>query len=425
MSELRGWQSEALSAWEGNGRRGIIAAATGTGKTRLAIEALRRTAAEGARAAVVVPTRLLQEQWLRELRAARVVPTRRIGTIGGPAPDPNPDHLILVAVMDSARTGGRSLVQHWNGLGVPTMLVVDECHWAGSTHNRQVFEGDATWRLGLSATPERGDDGFDEILEPELGGIVYRYSLKDAMNDGILADLRLVNLLVDLTRAELGEYEGLEARVGRLRGELAQRRPDLFAHADWTVAVAVAAKSEPLAKRLTALLAERRRMLADSSGRFVMVKRLLEAGEFAGRRTIVFNETIRQAEHVADLALSAGLAAAVDHSKMTSRSRAASHARFRSGAAHCLVVVRASDEGLDVPDADQAVITSGTMNPRQRIQRLGRVVRVGGLQPRAISLLARGTAEEVVVAGRDVELLGTGRVRTFVASATALPLKWG
>ena len=425
MSELRGWQLEALGAWEDNGRRGIIAAATGTGKTRLAIEALRRTAAEGARAAVVVPTRLLQEQWLRELRAARVVPTRRIGTIGGPAPDPNPDHLILVAVMDSARTGGRSLVQHWNGLGAPTMLVVDECHWAGSTHNRQVFEGDATWRLGLSATPERGDDGFDAILEPELGGIVYRYTLKDAMNDGILADLRLVNLLVDLTRAELSEYEGLEALIGRLRGDLAQRRPDLFTIADWTVAVAVAAKSEPLAKRLTALLVERRRLLADSSGRFVMVKRLLEAGEFAGRRTIVFNETIRQAEHVAALALSAGLAAAVDHSKMTSRSRAASHARFRSGAADCLVVVRASDEGLDVPDADQAVITSGTMNPRQRIQRLGRVVRVGGLQPRAISLLARGTAEETVVSGRDLELLGTGRVRTLVASATALPLQWG
>lgn len=423
--ELRGWQSEALAAWEGNGRRGIIAAATGTGKTRLAIEALRRTAAEGARAAVVVPTRLLQDQWLRELRSARVVPARRIGTIGGSAPDPSPDHLVLVAVMDSARTGGRNLVQHWNALGLPTMLVVDECHWAGSQYNRQVFEGDARWRLGLSATPERGDDGFDEVLEPELGGVVYRYSLKDAMDDGVLADLRLVNLLVDLTRAELGEYEGLERRIGQARDELSRRRPELFAHADWTGAVAVAGKAEPLAKRLTTLLGERQRMLAASSGRFVMVKRLLEAGEFAGRRTIVFNETIKQAEQVADLARDAGVLAVVDHSKMAQRSRAASHDRFRSGAAQCLVVVRASDEGLDVPDADQAVITSGTTNPRQRIQRLGRVVRLGGQQPRALSLLARGTPEETVVAGRDLELLGIGRVRTVVASATPLPLQWG
>jgi superfamily II DNA or RNA helicase len=424
VSDLRAWQSEALAAWEDNDRRGIIAAATGTGKTRLALEALRQTIAERARAAVVVPTRILQDQWIRELRAARIVPSRRIGTIGGPAPDPNPDHLIIVAVMDSARTGGRSLVKHWNGLGLPTMLVVDECHWAGSEYNRGVFEGDARWRLGLSATPERGDDGYDEVLEPELGGIVYRYSLKDAMDDGVLADLRLVNLLVDLTRSELSDYQDLERRIGRLQVDLQRKHPELFEHADWTAAVAMAAKSDPMAKRLTTLVGERRRMLARSSGRFVMVKRLLEAGEFAGRRTIVFNETIEQAEHVADLVRQAGISAVVDHSKMHQRDRTASHARFRSGGADCLVVVRAADEGLDVPDADQALITSGTLNPRQRIQRLGRVVRLGGQQPRALSLLARGTPEETVVAGRDLELLGVSRVRTIRMSSDALPTLW-
>jgi superfamily II DNA or RNA helicase len=87
-------------------------------------------------------------------------------------------------------------------------------------------------------------------------------------------------------------------------------------------------------------------------------------------------------------------------------------------------VVRAADEGLDVPDADQALITSGTLNPRQRIQRLGRVVRLGGQQPRALSLLARGTPEETVVAGRDLELLGVSRVRTIRMSSDALPTLW-
>lgn len=424
MSNLRTWQSEALAAWESNGRRGIIASATGTGKTRVAIEALRRAAAEGARAIVVVPTRTLQDQWRRELQTARVVPVRRIGTIGGSDPDPNPDHLVIVAVIDSARTGGRSLVRHWNSLGLPTMLVVDECHWAGSEYNRGVFEGDARWRLGLSATPERGDDGFDEVLVPELAGIVYRYSLKDAMDDGVLADLRLVNLLVDLTRSELNEFELLEQRVERMRSDLAQRHPELFQHADWTGGVALAAKSDPLAKRLFTLVSERRRMLARSSGRFVTVKRLLEAGALAARRTIVFNETIEQAEHVADLARDSNVSVVVDHSKMNQRDRAGSHARFRSGGADCLVVVRAADEGLDVPDADQALITSGTLNPRQRIQRLGRVVRLGGQRPRALSLLARGTPEEHVVAGRDLELLGVSRVRTIHASTGTLPPLW-
>lgn len=425
MRELRPWQVEALAAWEANNRRGIIAAATGTGKTRLAIEALRRTSSEGARATVVVPTRILQDQWLRELRQSRVVPARRIGTIGGPAPDPNPDHLVLVAVIDSARTGSRSLFKHWNGLSLPTMLVVDECHWAGSEYNRGVFEGDARWRLGLSATPERGDDGFDEVLEPQLGGIVYRYSLKEAMDDGVLADLRLVNILVDLTRSEVAEYERLEQKIDSYRADLASTNPELFIHEDWAADVHLAAKTNPRARRLSALAAERRGMLARSSGRFATVKQLLEGGEFAGRRTIVFNETIEQAEHVADLVRAAGVSVVVDHSKMSQRDRDGSHARFRGKGADCLVVVRAADEGLDVPDADQAVITSGTLNPRQRIQRLGRVVRLGGLRPRAISLLARGTPEELVVAGRDLELLGVSRVRTVRMSDGALPELWG
>ena len=425
VAELRIWQEEALAAWESNDRRGIIAAATGTGKTRLALEALKRVADGNGRAVVVVPTRVLQDQWIRELRGARIVPARRIGTVGGTDPDPNPDHLIIVAVIDSARTGVRSLIKHWNGLGFPTMLVVDECHWAGSDYNKGVFEGDAKWRLGLSATPERGDDGFDDVLLPQLGGIVYRYSLKDAMDDGVLADLQLVNLILDLTRGEVDEYERIEQRINALSSELSRKRPDLFVNRDWTTAVALAAKGEPLAKRLSAFVAERRRMLARTSGRFVAVKNLLEFGHFNGRRTIVFNETIDQAEHVADLVRDGGISVAVDHSKMSQRDREANQARFRGGGADCFVVVKAADEGLDVPDADQALITSGTLNPRQRIQRLGRVVRLGGLRPRAISLLARGTTEEEVVAGRDLELLGISRVRTVAAANSDLPSLWG
>ena len=102
---------------------------------------------------------------------------------------------------------------------------------------------------------------------------------------------------------------------------------------------------------------------------------------------------------------------------MPARDRAANHARFRQGGAECLVVVRTADEGVDVPDADQAVIVSGSMNPRQRIQRLGRVVRKGGLAPRAVSLLARGTPEEQLVGGRDLELLGASRVSTLASTS--------
>ena len=424
MLDLRQWQLEALNAWELAQRRGIVAAATGTGKTRLALAALERASSEGARSVVVVPTRVLQEQWLRELRSAKIVPARRIGAIGGPAPNPSPDHLITVAVIDSARSGIRNLMAHWSALRIPTLLVVDECHWAGSNHNRGVFEGDPRWRLGLSATPERGDDGFDDVLVPELGGVVFRYSLKDAMDDGVLADLRLVNLLIDLSAQEIWAYEDLQRRIEAAVEDLRVTDPNLFQQADWTADVALAAKVNPKAKRVTTLIAERRRLLSGSSARFSLVRELIDDGHFFGRRTIIFNETIQQAERVALLARNAGINVAVDHSKMSTSDRAASQSRFRAGSSSCLVVVRAADEGLDVPDADQAVIVSGTLNARQRIQRLGRVVRTGGLPPRAISLLAKGTTEETVVAGRDRELLGVDRVRVLHCRTDQLESMW-
>lgn len=409
MSELRIWQSEALDCWRKNQHRGIIAAATGTGKTRMAIEALREILAVGGRAIVVVPTRVLQQQWIRELRAARLA-GRRLGTIGGSNPDPNPDHLVLVAVIDSARSGARGLLRHWAAASLPTLLVVDECHWAGSAYNRGVFEGAPTWRLGLSATPERGDDGFDDVLVPMLGDVVYRYSLRDAMDDGVLSDLRLVDLLMSMSRVEQSEYDRVEKSLDGLRIQLCRQHPELFAAPDWTAAIAQAVGAIPMAKKLNGLVVERRRLLANSSARLSVIQSLFAQGILEGRRTIVFNETIDQAEHVAALSRQFGVRTSIDHSRMNPREREQNQESFRAGATDAMIVVRTADEGLDVPDADQAIIVSGTMNPRQRIQRLGRIVRLGGTPPRALSLLARGTLEESVIAGRDRELLGLDRV---------------
>ncbi|MFC4605848.1 DEAD/DEAH box helicase [Rhodococcus kronopolitis] len=409
MTELRAWQTDALARWHANGRRGIIAAATGTGKTRMAIEAIRLALDDGARAVVVVPTRVLQQQWIRALRTAGIV-GRRLGTIGGTSPDPNPDHLILVAVIDSARNGVGSLFRHWTSSGRPTLLVVDECHWSGSAHNRGVFDGDPAWRLGLSATPERGDDGFDDVLVPMLGEVVYRYSMRNAMDDGVLSDLRLSNLLIDLPQLEQSEYDRIEAQITASAATLTRQHPELFTSADWTAHIAQAASTIPAAKRLNSLVVERRRLLANNNGRLRAMEYLLDLGVLTSRRTILFNETINQAEHVAQKVRELGIKVSIDHSRLNSRERDQNQEAFRAGATDAMVAVRTADEGLDIPDADQAIIVSGTMNPRQRIQRLGRVVRLGGTPPRAISLLARGTLEESVIAGRDRELLGLDRV---------------
>jgi superfamily II DNA or RNA helicase len=231
------------------------------------------------------------------------------------------------------------------------------------------------------------------------------------MDDGILASLRSYNILCELSRLELVEYSKLEAKIEASQQALAKTRPDLFVDMDWTSHVAQAAKVHPLAARLHALVDERRRMLSSTSGRLAVLRGLFDAGLLVSRKSIIFNETINQAEQVARLAINSGASVSIDHSRLSLRERTRSMEQFRFGASDCLVVVRTAD----VPDADQAVIVSGTMNARQRIQRLGRIVRLGGKPPRAITLLSSGTVEERVIAGRDLELLGAPRVETMSA----------
>lgn len=416
---MRQWQSEALQTWANSGHRGIVAAATGTGKTRLALHAIREATDRNQRIIVVVPTRVLQDQWVRELR--RFGLGRRLALIGGADPSPSPDAPVTVAVIDSARTGAKSLIRHWADAGLETFLIVDECHWAGSQANRALFDAPTTWALGLSATPERGDDGLDEVLVPSLGPVIYTYSLRQAMDDGVLSELQLVNLIVELSAFERGEYSALCRRVDAAEQELRRRRPDLFENEDWGGAVAAAGEGDALAKRLAGLIAERRRLLAKSAVRLAIFRSLVSGGLLTGRRTIVFNESIDQAKQVASLITEAGLRVVEDNSRIAKVDRQSAHERFRSGSAEALVAVRTVDEGVDVPDADQCVILSGTMNARQRIQRLGRVVRLGGLAPRAVSLLAAGTIEEQHIAGRDLELLGQARVRTVRVTREQLP----
>ena len=77
-----------------------------------------------------------------------------------------------------------------------------------------------------------------------------------------------------------------------------------------------------------------------------------------------------------------------------------------------MVAVRSLDEGVDVPEAEIAIIASGSRSKRQRIQRMGRVLRfVEGKQALCVSLLVRGTVEETVTGAGDARLVGPKRVR--------------
>lgn len=416
-AELRSWQSDAMNAWNANNQRGVIEAATGTGKTMVAFAAIaeqHRKHGDRLRVAIVVPTMQLARQWRDGLSQHLFLPRHLIGEQHSTA-DVNwtPDHPILVTVINTARTQLKKVTSQWAREGASTLLIVDECHRAGAESNARIFESSFNATIGLSATPDRDDDGDTTHVYPNLGRPVFSYPLLRALDDEVLAPLCSVNLYVDFTPEEQSRWDATAEALTNAMRSLRWEHPDLdFDSADIFARIGRLAEAEdPAALRVVALLSNRRELLAQSVGRRKCIGALISWLTTNNRKTIAFHETIAGAQKSLSELESRRLRAVLDHSQMKPKDRQESLALFARPTTQVLVAVRSLDEGLDVPDADVAMILAGSRSKRQRIQRIGRVVRPqAGKQALAITVLIRGTPEETVTGSRDESLLGPTRV---------------
>lgn len=168
------WQQEALSAWVFHGRRGIIEAVTGAGKTNLALAAIQdHLTTVGSSVAVIVPTADLLYQWQRAVAAWFGWDLSRIGLSGDGHRDRVGRQAVTVYVAMSAaeRLPIETTVASSAG---PVLLVADECHRYGATGFSRALRAPFASTLGLSATPERQDDGIEEHVIPNIGSVVCR-----------------------------------------------------------------------------------------------------------------------------------------------------------------------------------------------------------------------------------------------------------
>lgn len=414
---LRPWQGDALAAWEAAGRRGVVEAATGTGKTAVALaaaERLRRDHGVSLRVVVVVPTIALATQWRDAMAEELGVPASLVGEVhsGGGADFGSHSH-VMVTVINSARNRLQEQVASWRRVGQQVLVVVDECHRAGSEHNARVVETDATATLGLSATPERSDQGHSSVVYPGIGEPVYRYPVLTALEDGVLAPLKNINLYVDFTPSESADWDQRRRELGQALAVLESRNPGITRDPGrmWKLIAELAREEDPDAMRVVALLARRSELLAGAENRHRCLDAALKWLASNDDRAIVFHERVRRAEMTMEILGSQHVPATLDHSGLKQQDRSIGLDRFRRGLARVLVAVRSLDEGIDVPDASIAVIASGSRSPRQRIQRLGRILRRSGdKEATCISILVRGTADESYVGARDAELVGASRV---------------
>lgn len=377
---LRDWQVAAFAAWAAAGCRGVVEAVTGAGKTRLAIAAVRACLANGGRALVLVPTLDLLAQWRAELR--ELVPDAGVGQLGGGQADDLHDHHVVVATPQSA--AGLPVDRPHGAVG---LLVADEAHRYGAPTWGAALKADFAMRLALTATYERNDDGLVDILGPYFGGVVAEYGFAQAAADGVIAPFDIEFVGVALTGRERSAYDTADRRVRERRHELVAhglpKAPlDLIAAAARLSAQGEGRPHSRVSREIAAArgflsaLRAGRDVAAQAQAKMAVVQRLAPRLAADATRTLVFTDTVAQAEQAARTLRAGGVAAEEIHGDLPRDRRRIRLAQFRNGNLQAVVAPRVLDEGVDVPDAELAVVLAAFRTRRQMIQRLGRVLRL-------------------------------------------------
>ena len=345
----RSWQSEALAAWK-QSLKGIVAVVTGGGKTTFAQMCMQvfNDSYPSGRFLIIVPTLALMDQWYVSLREDLHIQDGDIALYSGEG-RPKSYRLINLMVVNTAR----SLAKHIAESG-DCMLIVDECHRAASDSNALALAGNHTAVLGLSATPEREhDDLFQRVLVPALGPIVFRYDYNQAIEDRVIVPFDLANVSVTMTDEEQRRYDIATKDVARTLRHFKANATSL--------------------DNLKTKMRLRARIATESVQRIPAAIRLAE--QERGGRIIVFHETIQAAETILSILQARTFNATIYHSRLNPVLRRDNLRLYRMGAFDTLVTCRALDEGINIPETNVAIIASSTASSRQRIQRMGRVLR--------------------------------------------------
>ncbi|HEU5370517.1 MAG TPA: DEAD/DEAH box helicase family protein [Ktedonobacterales bacterium] len=366
----RAYQQSAVDAWLRADGRGVVVLPTGAGKTIVAYDAIARL---GVRALIVVPTIELLRQWRAGIITHLRLPRSSVGAVGGGEHSSGP---VTVITYDSAAMKRRRL----EGFG---LLIFDEVHHLPAQSYRTIVEkAQAPWRLGLSATLERADGRHDD-LSALIGPVVFERAAEELSAQKHIAAYKERRIYVDLKPEEELRYETLMAEW---RWYLATRRsqlgngPDMFS--------AIIRRSAFDAEARSALRAhhEARLVAMNAEAKLAAIEDLLR--KHASDKAIVFSEYVGMVERISRQMLIPAITYRTPPAE-----RHAILEGFRSGKITKLVTGRVLNEGVDVPDANVAIVASGSASMREYIQRLGRVLRPKPGEAQLYELISRRTTE--------------------------------
>lgn len=394
--ELRDYQRQAINDWLAASGRGTFAMATGTGKTLTALSAATQASLHVARherpilILVIVPLIDLVEQWRRD---AEWFGFRPAVCYGGTTASQRDD---LKSVFSAARstsgsraemvitTAGsltpqsgkteaehflqRQLLRHDGYL----LVVGDEMHSLGTVPRLAALPGTPTYTIGLSATPRRhGDDVGTEALLDYFGNAVISISIKDAIYKyNALVPYDYYPHAISLTHEEAEKYRAISARI----------------------AAAFAAGDE---ERADQEIRRRTRLTQHAANKQVKLRQLMADGLRNETHQIIYvaegaspDTDLRQLDETERM-LRDEFGMRVDryYGETDSSRREVLQRRLADGEIQALLAMKCLDEGVDIPSARIGVITASTQNPRQFVQRRGRLLRRDPVNPKSHAVI--------------------------------------
>lgn len=389
--ELRDYQVEAIDKWEEQDFRGIFDMATGTGKTYTGLGAAARLSKrlEDRLALIIVcPYQHLVEQWVEDIVLFGMKPIIGYSSSIQRSWKKNLESAIrdqklkvrkrefFCFVTTNATFSSEFVQNQLSKIRSDILLMVDEAHNFGADNLRRLLLPNYKYRLALSATLDRhGDPEGTEALYRYFGGKCIEYSLEKAIGEGKLTPYKYYPVIVSLSDIELQEYDNLTTQIAKCLTKDKRGK---------TV----------LSEKGKRLALQRSRLVAGASGKIQALEKYImpyiedkHILVYCGATTVfdgnqenmqIDNDEIRQIDLVTDL-LGNKLHMKVSQftSKENVEERNILKREFADGSnLQALIAIKCLDEGVNIPKIKTAFILASTNNPKEYIQRRGRVLRL-------------------------------------------------
>lgn len=373
--KLRDYQEKAINKWFEAGCQGFFEMATGTGKTFTSISAINQLYKKNEKICVVVlvPYKHLADQWIEELKENGYVPVPcfenkndwfgKLQSQINKYKSKQSNKLCIVALYATASNNDFQIIIRTQFGRIKWLLVADEAHNAGAPNYKKTLFESSSYRIGLSATPIRWyDDEGSNLIKDYFKETVITYTLEEAIKNHKLTPYEYHPITVELSEFELNEYMKLSDWISKLSMKDPKTKDD--------------------EEKLQLLLLKRSDLIAKAENKLSklieLVKQHKKEAEDAGLEYKYNLFYAAKGEHKKVLAAlsQAGLKVHEFVGTIPNKERPKILESFAKGEIDGIVAIRCLDEGVDVPATQRAYIMSSTTNPKEFIQRRGRILRL-------------------------------------------------